>query len=105
MVFAPTAAADAAQAHVLTHDGFDLGQIEDLVTDGFVAIDMDRRAAVVALRGWQAFDAVMDVLLGHHGPKAAFVAGLPTEWFAAFGFAGACRGCGAVAGGWLGGVA
>lgn len=41
MVFAPTAAADTAQSHVLAHDGLNLGQLQDLVAHRFIAIDFD----------------------------------------------------------------
>lgn len=41
VVFAAATATDATQAQVLTHNGFDIGQLEDLVAHGFVAIDFD----------------------------------------------------------------
>ena len=99
MMLVATAVADAAQTHVFDHDGFDFGQLEDLMAHGFVAIGLHRCPAGIALRWRHAFDALADFGLGHHGPKAAFVSGLSSQAFAAFG-AGGTRWCaGAIAGG------
>ncbi len=104
-MLAATAVADAAQTHVFAHDGFDFRQLEDLMAHGFVAIGLHRCPAGIALRWRHAFDALADFGIGHHGPKAAFVSGLSSQAFAAFG-AGGTRWCaGAIAGRGLGGVA
>jgi hypothetical protein len=42
VVLTPTTCADATQSHVLAHDRLDLGQLEDLMAHGFIAIDLDR---------------------------------------------------------------
>jgi hypothetical protein len=42
VVPAPASTADATQSHVFAHDRLDLGQLEDLMAHGFIAIDLNR---------------------------------------------------------------
>ena len=72
---------------------------------GLVAIGLDRAAAAIALRRGCALNALADFALGYQRPKAAFVAGLPSQAFAALGPWSTRRCLWAIAGRGLGGVA
>jgi len=105
VVLLSAATAHPAQAHVLGHDGLNLGQLEDLVAHGFIAIRLHSATAGRALGWWRAQNLARELVLGQECTKTALVPRLATQAFAALGFDGA-RGCLQTIAGWgLGGAA
>jgi hypothetical protein len=85
---APAATTDAAQCIAFVHDGLDLGQIEDLVTDRFVTIDPTTEPQA---SHWarQTCGAVMNVLFRAPWPESCLVS---PGWPPSFLPLGSCRG-------------
>jgi hypothetical protein len=63
-------------------------QIEDLAVHGLLIIGFGRGAAGFALRCRQTIDAMMNVLLRHHGPRTIVVPGLTAAFLSHGGLPG-----------------
>lgn len=85
VVFACAAAAHTAQANVLGDEGRNVGQLEDLVTNRFVWVGQHKGPTGGTFIGRRAENLGLGLFRGRHGAKAAFVARLCAQAFAAFG--------------------
>ncbi len=100
VVLVAAATADTAQAQVLRHLRCDRRQIEDLVANRLVLILMHDHIAMAqrTLRLGPAHDLLVDLIAGHHRPKAALVSRLRADLAPTLGFGWTVSTPGAVAG-------